>query len=510
MNKGLLRSLSSNPLPDKSMLPALNFVKKHSTVFSLISIIAIGAAVYFNSLGGEFIWDDHLLIRENIYLESWANLPEIFSKGITSGAGVIEGSFYRPLQIFSYLLNYSLWGLNPGGYHLTNVLLHVLAAISVYWLARLLFSDKILAFLSAVFFVAWPVHTEAVTYISGRADSLVALFTLLCLIYYIRTSGIESVKVYFLIIAGYLCALLSKENSLIFPAVILLYHYAFSKKISVSKISLIFAVSIIYAFARFTIFKEFMPVVEAKGSFLERIPGFFAAITGYTRLLFFPLDLHMEHGNKLFSLFDPMVVVGILITLLLSGIAFIFKKRNKIIFFGIGWFFLMLLPTANIYRVNSSYMMEHWLYLPSVGFFFILSAGLAFLLRKKNFQLVGIVIAVALVLSYSLMTIKQNDYWRDEITFYERTLEFKPANPKLYFNLGLAYEREGRKRDAIAAYAAALEINPDYFLAHNNLAVAYYEEKKYSLAIKHCDRALALGYPVHPGFVERLKPYRQN
>ncbi|MCU0652323.1 MAG: tetratricopeptide repeat protein [Candidatus Omnitrophica bacterium] len=492
------------------ILPAFNFVKKHSTVFSLALIIVTGISIYFNSLGGQFIWDDHLLIRENVYLESWANLPEIFSRGITSGSGVIEGSFYRPLQIFSYLLNYSLWGINPGGYHLVNIILHVLVAICVYWLSYSLFADKILALLAGVFFVACPIHTEAVTYISGRADSLVAVFMLFSLIYYIRFSGIESPKVYFIILFSYICALLSKENSLIFPAIILFYHYAFRKKISIGKISAILAVSVFYIILRFMIFDNLMPKIEAKGSILERIPGFFAGIAGYVRLMFFPFNLHMEYGNKLFSLFDPAVILGILISALLIGVAFLVRKTNKIIFFGVGWFFLMLMPMANIYRVNASYMMEHWLYLPSIGFFLMLAGGLSFLFKKKNFQLPCAMVVIALILFYSFLTIKQNDYWSDEITFYERTLEYKPANPKIYFNLGLAYDKEGRRRDAIEAYEGALAINPNYFLAHNNLAVAYYEEKKYDLAIKHCDRALALGYPVHPEFLERLKPYRAN
>ena len=485
-------------------------MKKHFTLISIILIIILGAAVYANSLSGKFVWDDHLLIGDNVYIESWANLPKIFTSGITAGARVIENSFYRPLQIVTYLINYSLWGLNPGGYHLTNIILHIIVAICIYQFVNLLFSDSALALLTGIFFVVHPVHTEAVTYISGRADSLSAIFLLFCLIYYIRTVHIESPKAYFFISLSYTAALLSKENSLILPLILLFYHYAFRVKINIKKISLISSITIIYIILRFVVFRNFMPEIENKGSFLQTVPGFFAAITSYVRLLFVPFDLHMEYGNRLFSFTHPAVISGALITVSSLAVAFIKRKNNKILFFGVGWFFIMFIPVANIYRVNSSYMMEHWLYLPSIGFFLICSMALRFLYRKKNFQAQTVIITIALLAFYSYLTIKQNDYWSDEVTFYERTLKYKPTNPKIYFNLGLVYENNGRKQNAINAYKKALELNPNYFLAHNNLAVAYYEEKKYDLAIKHCDKALELGYQVHPEFLELLKPYRKS
>ena len=150
---------------------------------SIVLIVLIGLAVYSNSLKGQFLWDDEGLIQYNPHIKNWGYLSKIFISNLRAGAGD-STNFYRPVQVFTYLIDYSLWKLNVIGYHMTNVLLHILVALSIYWLIQILFGDRILSLLTALFFVVHPIHTEAITYISGRADPLAALFILLCFIFY--------------------------------------------------------------------------------------------------------------------------------------------------------------------------------------------------------------------------------------------------------------------------------------------------------------------------------------
>lgn len=152
--------------------------KNKVVLLSIALIIILGFIAYGNSLNGKFIWDDFNLVRDNRHIRNSSNITGIFTQDI--GAGAAEKyNFYRPLQMFTYMIDYSLWKLNVKGYHLTNTILHILAALVIYWLIDILFRDNLLSLFTSLFFVACPIHSEAVSYISGRADSLVTLFMLL-------------------------------------------------------------------------------------------------------------------------------------------------------------------------------------------------------------------------------------------------------------------------------------------------------------------------------------------
>ena len=213
----------------------------------LALIILLGFTVYANSLKGGFIWDDAALVRDNAFIKDWSKAGHLLVENIGSGA-FTEFSSYRPLQMLSYSLDYSVWKLDVFGYHLTNILLHLLSALLVYWLISLLFSKPSLSFLTSILFVAHPVHTEAVSYISGRSDTLCAIFMLLCLVYYIKEGSLGNGMVSLLIPLTYVLALLSKEYALITPALLLVYNYSFKKKIPVKYFSAIVGISFIYVF----------------------------------------------------------------------------------------------------------------------------------------------------------------------------------------------------------------------------------------------------------------------
>ncbi|MGD9015037.1 MAG: hypothetical protein PVI33_03330, partial [Candidatus Omnitrophota bacterium] len=116
-------------------------VKRMSVFIPVLLIIILGAITYSNSLNGKFVLDDKGMIRDNQHIRSWSNLSGKLTRDLQPDA-VMEDYNYRPLAVATYTLDYSLWGLDTKGYHLTSILLHILVAISVYWLIRLLFQDN--------------------------------------------------------------------------------------------------------------------------------------------------------------------------------------------------------------------------------------------------------------------------------------------------------------------------------------------------------------------------------
>ncbi|MFC1807327.1 tetratricopeptide repeat protein, partial [Candidatus Omnitrophota bacterium] len=237
----------------------------------------------------------------------------------------------------------------------------------------------------------------------------------------------------------------------------------------------------------------------------QRLPGFFVAITNYTRLLIAPFNLHMEYGDKLFSFTDPRAILGVIIVISLIIFAIKRRHKNQLISFAILWFFVTLIPQSNIYPIKA-YMAEHWLYLPSIGFFLVIAnAGYRLSVygfrkstdrepntehRKPNLYILA---AMALLITfYSVRTIQQNRYWQKPAAFYERTIKYAPESERLHNNLGFLYSKAGESNRAFGSYQKAIEINDRYVEAHYNLANLYLGANMYVEAIASYERVLAI------------------
>lgn len=445
-----------------------HFLQKNRIHILFITlIIFLGIAIYGNSIKGKFLWDDRYIVEENPHIQHWSNIPNVFTSTIMEGA-----LSYRPVQILSYMLDYSLWGLDERGFHFSNIILHVLAALGIYWFITMLFGNKALSLITSLLFVAHPVHVGAVSYISGRADPLALIFMLLCFIFYVKYVNSGHIRHYLFVLVFYLLALLSRENSLVLPALLLLYHYSFKKRFRIKYFLPIIGIYLIYGLLRLNVINEPLPHLSSATTLLQRIPGFFAALTDYSRLLFLPFDMHMEYGTILFKFTDPKVITGVLICISLLTYAYMKRNSNRLVFFSVYWFFIGLLPVSNIYPLNA-YMAEHWLYLPSIGFFLIAAKAMSYFYSLKRVKALTIGIVGIIIGFYSFLTIKQNIYWREPIPFFIRTLEYAPFSWKAYNGLGTEYSKINKKDEAMAAYKKAVEFSPDYTEAYSNLGVIY-------------------------------------
>ncbi|MFH1127888.1 MAG: tetratricopeptide repeat protein [Candidatus Omnitrophota bacterium] len=469
--------------------------KNLNLLICVVLISALGFIVYANSLNGDFVWDDHFLVKSNLSIKSWQNIPKVFREDAGAGSAV-KTNFYRPLQIVSYMLDYSLYGLKPRGYHLTSIILHILVALSVYWLANILFSSTLLSFIAGLLFVVHPLHSEAVAYIAGRADLLAGLFILLCLIFYIKQDNVKSKKLYIFMLSAYILALFSKEYGLITPILLVLYSFLFCKKIQAKNLLSLLGISGFYLILRLTILKFPFAQNLPRTTLLQRIPGFFVAITEYLRLLLLPFNLHMEYGNKLFFFYALQVILGFVVTLLLLIYAFIKRKNNILFAFSIFWFFLALLPNSNLYPL-SYYMAEHWVYLASIGFFIILAQGLVALHKRKGIWCLGDFLILILIF-YSYLTIKQNNYWKNEMSLFKYTWQNANDNPKACNNFCKACVDNGEYKKAIMLCKQAITLKENYEEPYYNLANAYLGIGDYLNAIKAFQKAIAIN-PGYPG-----------
>ncbi len=457
-----------------------------------IFILAATFAAYFNSLKNDFIWDDEFLILNNSQIKNFSHFSNIFKTYIGFGSENIN-NFYRPIQELSNMVDYALWGKDAFGFHLTNILLHSCAAILVFILVYYLCDTLVIAALSGIFFGVHPIHTEAVTYIAGRADPLYAVFFLLALIFFVRYANHiikNGKKTAFLALSSifFVLAILSKEISIILPLMILLYIYLLLKGVVPSvkfekiKFAWIPSVAIVclYVFVRLQYLnfsKIAPPTLLLQIPFLNRLLTFFKVILVYIGLLIAPAGLHMERTIAVArTFFEPSAFVSFFAVLCILASGFFLYKKSRLASFFIFWFFVALLPVSNIVPINS-FIAEHWLYMPSVAYFFAVS-GLIYWIYDKTrgniiIKTVLIIIAGTAVVTYAFMTASRNRDWKDEIAFFENTIKYSPRNARLYLNFGNTYYEKGNFDKALEQYKKAVSIQKNYETAYSNIGSIY-------------------------------------
>ncbi len=480
----------------KTAVSPMNFRK---VFFPVVLIAVLGLAIYANSLGGKFLWDDEFMVQKNGYLTSWTNVWKFFA-GVrtTAESALSEDNFYRPIYMTTFLADRSIWGLDVRGFHLTNIILHIAAALALFWMLNVVFKDLFLSGITSVFFIIHPVHTEAISYISGRSDPLAALFIFLSLTFYAKALHAE--RRYFLLFAGcaYVMGLLSRESSLVVLLALPLINVATGRRMRPGEIAPFFGITAAYFMIRMVFLSGLKTVYAAETTFLQRLPGFFRAFFEYLRLMVLPFDLHMEYGSGLFSFTEARVVVGA--TVFIVFLVILAKKTvsDKTAFFAMGWFLLTLLPVSNLYHINA-YMAEHWLYVPSVGIFLLVSKTLLWLRGKSGLGKRSVTVVIfLLVVFFSFLTVRQNGYWRDAVTFYERTIRYAPESLRIAHNLSVEYIALGRPQEAIELSRDVLEKKPADGKSYCNIGNAYLDMNNLKEAEANYKKALE----VDPGYAE--------
>jgi len=483
-------------------------------------VFLLGFAVYANTLKNDFIWDDEYLIINNSQIKSFSHLDNVFKTYVGYGSENIN-NFYRPIQEISNMVDYFLWGLKPLGFHLTNVILHALVGVMVLLFVSAITGNVLAGFFTAVFYSIHPVHSEAVAYIAGRADSLYSVFmllSLLCFVSSVKDTGSGLLKregLYLLSLTFFVVSLLSKEMVMVMPLLVFMYLLIFFKGTEENDVYRTnkwrwipyAAIIVFYGILRATIL-DFSKIAPAsaffKIPFIYRILTFFKTVAVYFRLLISPSDLHMERViNVSNSIFDLEALLSLL---MMAGIIWVaykaYKNNMRAVSFAIIWFFANLLPVSNIFPINS-FLAEHWIYMASIGPFMLLGLAFAWAWDKvpqggRSLKIGLALTVVFLVWLYGSVTVARNMDWRNEVSFFNSTLKYHPNNARLYLNLGNTYYEKGEVDKAIEQYLKSIKINKDYAVAYGNIGSAYLNKNDIDNAEKYLKIGIQLkdDYPI--------------
>lgn len=470
-----------------------------SKYLAAIFIAAIVFIVYMNSFGNLFLFDDDYLITKNTVIQSFKNIPAIFQHHLYYFTGS-EGGFYRPLQSLTLVFDYFFWGLDPLGYHITNTLLHALAGIFVFIMIRALTKNNLLSIIVSIFYAVHPVHTEAVAYISGRADSLAAIFLLVMLIFQYKYWSLEKsysrLLCYAAILLFFSLALLSKELSLIFPFLLALNEYCNRDKEGYrfrGRAVLFYLPLFILAGAWFVLKNSIAPteaMSEDEFSLKTSLIMVPRLIINYIRISLFPVNLHMEYK---FPFPQSVLQNGyagpfLLIFIFIALVLYVWKKGKtdinyRLMFFGLAWFVVALIPFLNIFFPVNAPFAEHWLYVPEIGFALFIVYTVFYSVRKsRSAKKWGTIIFSCIIAAYCLLTIKQNTIWRDPAVFFTYTIEHSPYSAKAYKLLSDEYIKKGDLSKAKKLLERALELEPGYSDAAENLRILKLDLQRRNIA----------------------------
>jgi Flp pilus assembly protein TadD len=471
-------------------------------------LVILAVTVHAPALQGERIWDDAYLAHDSPFIKSPLLILEAFRHYLFLDSFSFH---YRPVQNVSFIVDYFFWNTDTWGFHLTNVLLHAGSGVLLYFLLRRLFASLLLrrvsiavreralrrfpwisvaAFLVALIWVVHPVHSAAVDYISGRADSLAFLFASAGWLLFLRAQRTPGTvlrgSLYLLAALSGLLALLSREIACVWIALFVAHLLFVEKNLRPrARIGALFCcglvITIYVACRQLPERRPGPPSDDAIWSGSVRVALMARALGDYGRLLIFPANLHMER-----TVFDPsgyrsradwrkeigVEYLSILGLSVLAALVFGSARRGRgqlMRIFGASWFLAGYLPVSNIVPLNAT-VAEHWLYLPSVGFLIFL-AGWAVELPSRHWKL-AMALALLAVGGLSVRSHMRSADWVTAETFYRRTIAAGGTSARTGVNLGLICANRGDYAQAEKIFRKVLEIAPDYPIAQNNLASA--------------------------------------
>jgi len=504
--------------PPKSESFGIAAISKVTQLFSkniyrCLLLAFVGFFARSPALQGQRIWDDQFLVHENPFIKSPLLILESFRHYLFLDS---YSSHYRPVQNISYFFDYLFWNTNEFGFHLTNVLLHVSSGIVLYFLVQQLilsfrfrFSpqrvrQKILArspwisqaaFLVAFIWTVHPVHSAAIDYISGRADSLAFLFAGAGWLLFVRAQTTNNraarVSLCLLAVVSGLLALCSREIALIW---ILLFsaHLLFIDRSIESRTrvyALVCCLGLILTYVGLRQLPANQPTFPAPTGFSPPVRAVLMAraLGDYGRLMVWPSNLYMER-----SVSDPphcqspqawrdtigteyLSILGMIVVVLLFAGCIKKDRWQSMRIFGAAWFIGAYLPISNLIQLNAT-VAEHWLYLPSVGLL-IFVGGWLLRLPVALRPVITTCAAIAIV-ALGVRSFSRSSDWATEETFYKRTFEAGSRSARVAVNLGEVYAARHAYPEAERLFRSVLEQNPDYPIAQNNLASVLAREGK--------------------------------
>ncbi len=495
-------------------------------VVSLLLICASGILIYSNSFEAAFQFDDISNIIHN------KPFP-----GLTDWKAWWQYSHTRLTAFYSFALNIHFHGYDVWGFHVVNLLIHLITSCLVWWLTILIFSSPVIqdkaiakhkyqiALLCGLLFVSHPLATQSVTYIVQRMASMVAMFYIGTIAFYLKArltpkQGIIQYLLYLMSLFSLVLAFMTKQNAFTLPISILLAEYYFfgSINFNVRKVlnfkSLFFVAGVvaivIFGFNSFSInfFKPLLPIqgqtetITVSTYLLTQ----FSVLLKYIQLLILPVNQMLDYDFRLARHFFEMRTLldfSFLLLIMYAGIRLF--QTNRPASFGIFWFFLTISIESSIIPIRDV-LFEHRTYLPSFGFFLFV-CSMVFDIKKESSRNIGIAVLSIVILSNSYLSYQRNKVWKDPISLWQDNVQKAPNLSRPLCNLAHAHALRSNYPKALELLNKAIAISPNYTNAYFDRGVVQGHLAEYDKAIEDYTKTLELKADYADAYLNRGAAY---
>jgi tetratricopeptide (TPR) repeat protein len=507
------------------------------------SVALIAGAVYLTSLQNAFVnWDDGDYVVNNPYIRT---LNAAFLRWAFFD---FHASNWHPLTWISHAVDYALWGPNPQGHHLTNIILHAVNSLMVVFLVIMLLkayreramqskqssflhdrSMLVASGMTGVLFGLHPLHVESVAWVAERKDLLCALFFLLSITMYIRYVNLSGADTdqntrtrflngeYLLTFGLFVLALLSKPMAVTLPLVLLILDWCPLKRIrSVGTLRPLLFEKL--PFIVLSILSSVLTILAQRAGeaitptnyvpFSPRLLVAARSLVVYLGKMMVPVNLSPFYPYpREVSFFSVEYLVPTILVVGITTCCVVTARKQQLWLSVWGCYVLTLIPVLGIIQVGSQSMADRYTYLPSIGPFFLMGLGGAWVSNRLNTvrkgktiaSLISITTAILVFVSLGYVTVKQIGIWKNSIVLWNSVVDKEATGPPLaYNNRGMAFYELGKFDKAIEDFDRAISLNPWYIDAYNNRGMVFYELGKFDKAIEDLDRAISL----NPSYVD--------
>ncbi len=507
----------SKTIPLKFMKVFGNLSSQELTPRLFVYLIVVTVfCSFYPCLKNTFVWDDRLYLLENLHYRgfNFTNIFWMFTNFVDAN--------YHPLYWISLALDYTLWKMNPAGYHLANLLFHILNTLLVFILipqiihtlktpdtVKTIYQTTVAAFIGSLFFGLHPLRVEPVSWLCARGDLMCCFFYLLTVICYLKMAekkdGHHKKRWFLLSLVFFVFSLLSRAWGITMPAILILldmyplYRFKWAKPFIRQNITILFEkipfafLSIIFGILAFLAKKPSMAAMS-EHDIINRLMQTSYGLIFYLFKTIVPVRLSplylLDHKN--YNPFEFKYILCLFLLIAIIAAVVVLRKRFKWLIASFSSYIIIVSPLLGFVQSGPQIAADRYTYISCLPFAILAGAGVLKLFDSRMYRIPAMVLIGSVIFFMAGLSFTQCHIWQNNISLWSHAIKLNPHNEYAFYNRGAAYSKIGDERRAIDDYNMAIRYNPYNIKAYNNRGLIRTNQNDFENALRDFNFALQL------------------